>query len=173
MKKLLSLIIASLCVTACFSQSKMFVSTGTTFSYLDGWRFKLKDQFGYYAGIGIIDAVNKKSALVSDFQYLYQRASNKMVRNGSHSLNISVNYQYTPFDFKLNFLAGLQMGFVMNSKVRTQDAIVRDRDVRFSGVGGLSYDLNKFSVMARYSHKFDGSDVFDSCLQLGILRKIN
>lgn len=154
------------------AQDAIVVSAGTTFSSIKGMEFKLKHQFGYYAGFGLLSAVDKRQTFITDLNYLYQRASNEIIKNESQSLNLSVLYGYRPFDFNLNILAGIQMGFVMNSKVQVQDSIIRDRDVRFSGVGGLSYDFNKFSIVARYSRKFDGSDVFDSALQVGVSRKI-
>lgn len=173
MKRPLLMIAAVISITTCIAQDKMFVAAGTTFSTIKGMEFKLKDQFGYYAGAGLLSAVDKRQTLITDLNYLYQRASNEIIKHESQSLNLSVLYGYKPFDFNLNILAGIQMGFVMNSKVQIQDSIIRDRDVRFSGAAGVSYDFNKVSVTARYNRKFNGSDVFDSALLIGVIHKVN
>lgn len=150
------------------AQDKLFVSGGTTFNSVDGSEFKLKNQFGYYVGFGINTNAGKKLRLIGETQVMSQRASNEMVSYHSNSFNLSVYYKYQPFDIKLNVLFGIQMGFIMNSSVKTQDTTIRDRDVRFSGVGGVSYDLKRFEIIARYNHRFDGIDIFNSPVQAGV-----
>lgn len=163
---LLSIFLVASLITS--AQDKLYFSGGTTFSSVKNYEFKLKDQFGYYVGFGTTSNSGRYFNIVGEVQVMSQRASNDIVSFHSNSLNLSLYYKYHPFDFNLNVLFGIQMGFIMNSSIKAQDTTIRDRDVRFSGVGGLSYELNRFEIIARYNHRFDGSDIFRSPIQAGV-----
>jgi opacity protein-like surface antigen len=168
-----SLLLLLLLIAASYTtqaQGKLFAGTGTTFSSVPGNEFKLKNQFGYYASFGITDNIRKRQSASTELQFIDQRCKNDLVKFRSNTIALSAYYRYQPLQkFKLQIMGGVQMGFISYSKIQAADMKIKDRDVKFSGVAGLSYPINRYEITTRYNYRFDGNEIFKApSFQLGV-----
>ncbi len=156
-----------LTVVTAQAQSKTYLSGGLSYNAIENMNVKPLNSMGYYAGIGE-SAVIRKWTVNTELQLLHQRIKNDQVKASASSANIMVYGGPQIFNLPVKIFVGGQMGFTFASSVEVNDVIVKDKGPRFSLIGGLAYQLQRYHIIAKYYRTVDGKDPMDFTLQAGV-----
>lgn len=156
MKIISTSILLFLTAAQSFSQDRYFLNAGTSYT-IKG------DGLGYYLGASMEQRTSKRSSFTLEAQYLNLTGKNQK----SSSINNYLYYGLQPLKIKLRVLGGFHYGFILSNKTQIGDSAVKSRGVRFGLNAGLSYEIKRFTAIARYTHSIDGNDLFKESVLIG------
>lgn len=150
---ILPLIVITFAVSA---QKSVTLELGPGYSHIENANLGLADGIGYFIGIGIRDKINPVLGVDWRLNFLNQRTTVSDITLSTRSINALFAVNLFAGNSGIYFILGPEVGHTLGFKAEGEK-VKAGKDIRFSAVGGLGYQVNdRAAVFSRYHHAIDG-----------------